>query len=194
LIIMETLQNKNLVVIGASRGLGRKIVIAGQESGAHVLAVARRPGPLAELSAEQPAVRTLALDATEEDAPERVFETLRPDVLVLCGGAIPQTAPLQELNWEQFSRNWNSDVRISFHFCQAALRTPLAPGATILLISSGAAIGGSPVSGATPVRSECRCSWQAMAIGNRSGYSSGCASRLSRRCGSCRRPNWVRSR
>jgi len=67
--------------------------------------------------------------------------------LVVCAGAIPHTAPLGEQSWEQFSRNWNTDVKMSLLFSQAALTTPLPSGTTIILISSGAAVGGSPISG-----------------------------------------------
>ena len=76
-----------------------------------------------------------------------MFETLLPDILVVCAGALPHMAPLVEQSWEQFSRNWNSDVKMSLLFSQAALTTPLPAGTTIMLISSGAAIGGSPLSG-----------------------------------------------
>jgi NAD(P)-dependent dehydrogenase (short-subunit alcohol dehydrogenase family) len=103
---------------------------------------------LVKLADTFPGVRTLALDATDEGAPARVFATLSPDVLVVCAGAIPHAAPLGEQSWEQFSRNWNSDVRMSLLFSQAALITPLPAGTTIILISSGAALGGgSPISG-----------------------------------------------
>jgi NADP-dependent 3-hydroxy acid dehydrogenase YdfG len=36
---------------------------------------------------------------------------------------------------------------MSFLFCGHALRAPLAPGSTVILISSGAGIHGSPISG-----------------------------------------------
>jgi NADP-dependent 3-hydroxy acid dehydrogenase YdfG len=36
---------------------------------------------------------------------------------------------------------------MSFLFCGHALRTPLGPGSTVILISSGAGMGGSPISG-----------------------------------------------
>ena len=141
------LRDKNVVVIGGSRGVGRALVAAAHAEGAQVLAVARKPEPLSKLADTFPGVRTLALDATDEGAPARVFATLSPDVLVVCAGAIPHAAPLGEQSWEQFSRNWNSDVRMSLFFSQAALTTPLPTGTTIILISSGAAIGGSPLSG-----------------------------------------------
>src|SRR5258708_12448648 len=36
---------------------------------------------------------------------------------------------------------------MAFHFCKAALTRPLVAGALVLLISSGAALQGSPISG-----------------------------------------------
>jgi len=143
----KRLNGKNVVVIGGSKGLGRAIVAAAHAQGAHVLAVARQEEPLKQLADDFSGVHILGLDATDESAPAKVFATLSPDVLVVCAGAIPHTAPLQEQSWEQFSRNWNSDVKMSLLFSQAALTTPLASGTTIILISSGAALGGSPLSG-----------------------------------------------
>jgi NAD(P)-dependent dehydrogenase (short-subunit alcohol dehydrogenase family) len=142
-----TLSGKNVAVIGGSRGVGRKIVEVARPKGANVLAVARDHQALAELAAAVTGARTLALDATAEDAPDKVFGTLRPEVLVICAGAIPPTAPLQELSWNEFGVNWETDVKASFLFCKAALRSPLQSGATVILISSGAAMGGSPISG-----------------------------------------------
>ena len=141
------LHDKNVVVIGGSKGVGRSIVAAAYAEGARVLAVARQEQPLKQLTAQFPGVQILALDATEEGAPAQVFETLVPDVLVVCAGAIPHMAPLVEQTWEQFSRNWNSDVKLSLLLAQAALTTPLPAGATVILISSGAAINSSPLSG-----------------------------------------------
>jgi NAD(P)-dependent dehydrogenase (short-subunit alcohol dehydrogenase family) len=144
----KRLHSKNVVVIGGSKGVGRAIVAASHAEGAQVLAVARQEKPLLKLADDFPGVQLLQLDATFEHAPAKVFETLAPDLLVVCAGAIPHTAPLGEQSWEQFSRNWNTDVKMSLLFSQAALTTPLLSGTTIILISSGAAVGsGSPISG-----------------------------------------------
>jgi NAD(P)-dependent dehydrogenase (short-subunit alcohol dehydrogenase family) len=144
---MLSLTGKNMVVIGGSRGVGRRIVEAAIRNGARVLAVARREAPLRQLAQEVSGTEVLSLDATEEDAPSRVFEVFQPDILILCGGAFPPAAPLHELSWEEFAVNWESDVKIAFHFCKAALSRPLPAGAAVILISSGAALGGSPNSG-----------------------------------------------
>lgn len=144
---MRSLTGKNMVVIGGSRGVGRRIVEAGIHNGARVFAVARQEGPLRQLAQEVSGAEVLSLDATDEDAPAKVFDVLRPDILVLCGGAFPPTAPLHKLSWQEFAVNWESDVKIAFHFCKAALSRPLPAGTSVILISSGAALAGSPISG-----------------------------------------------
>jgi len=144
---MVSLTGNKMVVIGGSRGIGRRIVDAGVGEGARVLAVARNQAPLGRLAEETPGVEVLALDATEEEASAKVFALLEPDILVLCAGALPPAAPLHEQSWREFAVNWETDVKIAFHFCQAALSRPLRPGASIIVISSGAALAGSPISG-----------------------------------------------
>lgn len=144
---MARLHHKSVAVIGASRGVGRQIALACAEEGAAVLAVARGPTELDSLARQNPAIATLALDAAAEEAPAAVLAKMRPDVLVLSLGALPPTAPVQQLSWRQFSVNWEADVRAAFEFCKHALSQPLSPGALVILVSSGAAIGGSPISG-----------------------------------------------
>ena len=144
---MLPLTGMNVVVIGGSRGVGRRIVEATTRNGARVLAVARQEGPLRQLAQEVSGIEVLSLDATDEGAPSKVFGVLQPDVLVLCAGAFPPVAPIHEQSWQEFAVNWETDVKIAFHFCKAALSRPLPPGASVVLISSGAALAGSPNSG-----------------------------------------------
>jgi len=144
---MDTLNGKNVVIIGGSEGVGRQMIEAARRAGARTLAVARRTAPLAALAAANPGVLTLSADAADEATPAHVFETLMPDVLVVCGGATPLMESLQDHSWESFSRNWESDVHASFNFCKAALTKPLARGSTVVLVSSGAGFAGSPRSG-----------------------------------------------
>jgi NAD(P)-dependent dehydrogenase (short-subunit alcohol dehydrogenase family) len=144
---MIPLTDKKVVVIGGSRGVGRQVVGEAVRNGARVLAVARQEGPLRQLAQDVPGAEILSLDATDEAAPATVFDVLQPDVLVLSAGAFPPAAPLHEQNWQQFSINWEIDVKMAFHFCKASLTRPLAAGASVILISSGAGLQGSPISG-----------------------------------------------
>lgn len=142
-----TLSGRSIVVVGASRGVGREIVLRSHSAGARVLAVARGAEDLRKIDREAAGILTLRLDASRDEAPRQVFDALRPDVLVICGGATPAARPLQELSWNQFTAPWETDVRMSFLFCGHALRAPLPSGSTVILISSGAGLGGSPISG-----------------------------------------------
>ena len=76
-----------------------------------------------------------------------VIREHRPGLLVLNAGAAPHMAPVHEQTWETFSRNWHADTRHVFTWTRAALREPLAPGSVVVAMSSGAALGGSPLSG-----------------------------------------------
>jgi NAD(P)-dependent dehydrogenase (short-subunit alcohol dehydrogenase family) len=144
---MLPLTGKNVVVIGGSRGVGRQVVAAARGNGARVLAVARQAEPLRQLAREVPGVEVLPLDATDEAAPARVFKMRKPDILVVSAGALPPAAALHQMSWQEFAPNWETDVRIAFHFCKAALVAPLIAGSSVLLLSSGAALAGSPNSG-----------------------------------------------
>ena len=87
----STLSGKNVVILGASRGVGRELARRASGEGAQVLAVARGREALDRLAREVEGIRTLAIDASNDDAPDRVFAALRPGVLIVCGGATPAT-------------------------------------------------------------------------------------------------------
>jgi NAD(P)-dependent dehydrogenase (short-subunit alcohol dehydrogenase family) len=55
--------------------------------------------------------------------------------------------PLQDQTWETFSVNWEADVKIAFTWLREALLQPLPAGSRVVVVSSGAAVAGSPVSG-----------------------------------------------
>jgi NADP-dependent 3-hydroxy acid dehydrogenase YdfG len=66
--------------------------------------------------------------------------------LPLVAGAAPLIRPLQQQSWETFSVQWQSNVRIAFHWLREALLEPLRPGSGVVVLSSGAALAGSPLS------------------------------------------------
>jgi NAD(P)-dependent dehydrogenase (short-subunit alcohol dehydrogenase family) len=135
------------MVVGASRGLGRGIAGALARAGWDVVGVARTPGPPADL-AEVPGRTVVELaDATDPTVARGLLDRHAPQSLVLVAGATPALRPLQEHTWETFSANWQTDVRMTFHWLQEALLRPLRPGSRVIVMSSGAAVHGSPLSG-----------------------------------------------
>jgi NAD(P)-dependent dehydrogenase (short-subunit alcohol dehydrogenase family) len=145
--IMNNLSGRTTVVVGASRGLGRGIARAFAEAGAPVVAVARTSPALAQLAAGGADIRTEVADAADSMVPPSLLDRYQPEVLVLVAGAVPVMGPLQDQTWETFSVNWHADVKIAFTWLRAALRKPMPPGSRVIVVSSGAAVNGSPASG-----------------------------------------------
>jgi NAD(P)-dependent dehydrogenase (short-subunit alcohol dehydrogenase family) len=143
---MNDLANQRVLVTGGSRGLGRAIVEALAERGARVTVLARDSDALAAVGKEIGA-ETIAADATDPAVAASVLGRLRPEITILSAGAVPEMAPLHELSWEAFSRTWNVDTQATFHWFRAALTLPLPPGSRVVVVSSGAAVNGSPLSG-----------------------------------------------
>jgi len=144
---MSDLSGRTTLVVGASRGLGRGIARAFAEAGAAVVAVARSGPALAELAATSANIRTEVADAAEETVAGSLLDQYQPQVLILVAGANPVMRPLQDQTWETFSVNWQTDVKIAFTWLRAALLQPLPPGGRVVVVSSGAALNGSPASG-----------------------------------------------
>jgi 3-oxoacyl-[acyl-carrier protein] reductase len=144
---MSDLSDRTTAVVGASRGLGRGIARAFAEAGAPVVTVARTGPALAELATTSPNIRAEVADATDSATAWRLLDQYEPKVLILVAGAYPVMRPLQEQTWETFSVNWHADVKIAFTWLREALLQPLSPGGRVVVVSSGAAIDGSPASG-----------------------------------------------
>jgi len=142
------LTDATALITGASRGFGRGIAIALSRAGAQVVGVARERGRLDELSAELGGSFTaVSADAADPVVAGELIDRYRPGVLVLNAGATPLPRPIQRHTWQTFSRNWDTDVQHVFHWVREALLAPLAPGSTVVTLSSGAALRGSPLSG-----------------------------------------------
>jgi NAD(P)-dependent dehydrogenase (short-subunit alcohol dehydrogenase family) len=144
---MGSLADKVAIVVGASRGLGRGVAEAFLAAGATVVAVAREPSPMAGLGADGSQLHLVAADATDPIVAGNLLTRWQPDVLALVAGAAPLLRPVHLHTWETFSLNWQVDVRMTFNWLREALLMPLRPGSRIVVMSSGAAVMGSPMSG-----------------------------------------------
>ena len=141
-----SLQDKQVVVTGGSRGLGLGLVEALVAHGARVTVVARDADALKSVRTRL-GVATIAADVTDKTAAQRILAEARPDVLVLNAGGKPRMGRLDQVSWEDFTATWETDVKAGLYWLQAALNLPLKPGSRVLVGSSGAAVNGSPMSG-----------------------------------------------
>ena len=135
------------IVVGASRGLGHGIATVLSGAGVPVIALARSDTALAQLAESEPTITAAVADATDAVAAGSLIDRYQPRNLVLVAGASPLVRPVQHQTWETFSVNWQTDVRMTFHWVREALLKPLEPGGKVIVMSSGAALQGSPLSG-----------------------------------------------
>src|SRR5918994_4825602 len=117
------------LVIGAGSGVGHATAGALTAAGARVLAAGRER------------------DATDPAQVAGLLDEADPDLVVVAAGTRPRMVSIEEQSWESFSTPWNVDVKIAFEVGRAALARPLRPNSTVLIVSSGAALNGSPLSG-----------------------------------------------
>jgi hypothetical protein len=113
-----------------------------------VVAVSRTAAAFPEPAGSGAIQREIA-DAGEATVAASLLDRYEPTALILVAGATPHMRPLQQQTWETFSVNWQTDVRIAFHWLREALLKPLRPGSRVVVFSSGAALNanGSPLSG-----------------------------------------------
>lgn len=117
------------LVIGGRSGVGQATASALTAAGVRVVATG------SERDATDPAQVAGLLDEAD------------PDLVVVAAGARPRMASIEEQSWESFSAPWNVDVKIAFEVGRAVLARPLRPGSTVVIVSSGAGLDGSPRSG-----------------------------------------------
>jgi 3-oxoacyl-[acyl-carrier protein] reductase len=146
---MNDLFDRPTMVVGASRGLGRGIVVAFAEAGAPVVAVSRSATTFTQPGNGGGTIQAEVADCTEATVPGSLLDRYEPEVVVLVAGASPHMRPLQHHTWETFSVHWQTDVRIAFHWLREALLKPLRPKSRVIVFGSGAALSatGSPLSG-----------------------------------------------
>ncbi len=140
-------KSKTTIVVGASRGLGRGIATAFAQAGAPVVAVARTAAAFAQPASGAGSIQPVLADAGDPTVAGSLLDRYEPQAVILVAGASPLMRPLQHQTWETFSVNWHTDVPIAFHWLREALLRPLRPGSRVVVLSSGAALAGSPLSG-----------------------------------------------
>src|SRR4030088_2988599 len=142
---MTTLQNKTVLVTGASRGIGRATAAALARAGAHVLVHYGRSAREAEslvskIETEGGLANAIAADLGTPSGAALLAEQVRSivgdrlDVLVLNAG-ISKAARLADYTVEDFDNLFATNVRSPFFLVQQLLPI-LGNGSNIIVISS----------------------------------------------------------
>jgi NAD(P)-dependent dehydrogenase (short-subunit alcohol dehydrogenase family) len=121
---MGRFDQRNVIITGAAQGIGRAIVEAFVDDGAHVFAADVRADGLENVRATVPGVRTHVVDLADFEAARsmvgRAIEELgRIHVLVNCAGVMPE-GPLLEVTRETFDTTFAVNVRAPLATMQVA--------------------------------------------------------------------------
>jgi NAD(P)-dependent dehydrogenase (short-subunit alcohol dehydrogenase family) len=135
----RSLEGRRVVVVGASAGIGRALVVRAVGEGAKVVAAARRSDRLAELTTSAGGGIAVTCDVRDDAACRELAEAIAAhlgqiDLLVLSVGLAPLTL-LEDASAEQWSNTFDTNVVGVHRVVQSAL-PHLAPGAIVAVLSS----------------------------------------------------------
>ena len=138
------LQDKVVIVTGASEGIGRATALAFAAAGANVVAAARNAQRLQELEVRYPSIKSIPADLTDDATLENLITTTmqtygRIDILVNNAG-YARGGPLEELAPEALHRILHTNLHGMFRLTQLVLPIMYQQhSGHIINISSGAA-------------------------------------------------------
>lgn len=142
------LDGRTALVTGASSGIGQGAAVALADSGAHVICMARRPGPLGEtvaaLGARGGSAEALVGDVAEVDEMAALLEDRVIDVVVNAAGTARNATAL-ETRVEDFDAVMNLNLRGAYFLSTAVARGLVRagrPGSIIHLSSQMGHVGG----------------------------------------------------
>jgi NAD(P)-dependent dehydrogenase (short-subunit alcohol dehydrogenase family) len=137
-----TLQDKSVVITGASRGIGAAAARAFAAAGARVVLLARDGAAVASLASEiGPAARGIGCDVADFDQLARVVEDIGAvDVLINNAAVLGPMGPMATSDPADWARTIEINLTGAYHGMRAVLPGMVARGGgTIITVSSGAA-------------------------------------------------------
>lgn len=138
-----SLSNKNILVTGASSGIGRAIAIENSKQGANIIATARTTGKLLETinMLDEGNHTLISADLSDEQSLNHLVEQLPLlDGIVLNAGLV-KTTPVKYIKKSVLDHMFNVNVQSSILLIQKLLKSKkIKSGASICFISSVATI------------------------------------------------------
>ncbi len=151
---MELLQHKNVLVVGATGGIGAETARLINNNKATVFITGRNTDALQTIAKKNsiPSERVFTLDITKAEAVETVAQQIHSqigqlDVLVNAAG-IGIIKPLEKLDYADFNKVIDTNLKGTFHLLKAFL-PPMKAAKKGLIINMPGVLGKAPMAGAT---------------------------------------------
>ncbi len=141
------IEGKNVLLTGATGGLGRAMALRLAAEGARVVVSGRNPAALAELVDELPGTghSSAVADLGQPDAALQLAAAVGPVDCLVANAALPATGRLTELSGEQVARGLRVNLESPILLTQALLPGMLDRNrGKVVLIGSLAGKAGSP--------------------------------------------------
>lgn len=127
-----TLRGKRALVTGATSGIGLGAATALARAGAHVICVARRAGPLAELveamEREHLSCEKLTLDITDVETTRERLDAMDAVDIVVNSAGMARHGPALETTPEDFDAVMHVNLRAAYFLSTAAARRMIDSG------------------------------------------------------------------
>ncbi|HMN89622.1 MAG TPA: SDR family oxidoreductase [Saprospiraceae bacterium] len=150
---MELLSNKNVLVVGATGGIGAEVTRLLKNSQANVFIAARNRSKLNELATANniPADQVFAVDVTQPEQVEAAAYQIHAripalDILINASG-IGIIRPLENLTYEDFNQVIDTNLRGTFHLLKSFL-PPMKEAKKGLVLNIPGVLGKTPMAGA----------------------------------------------
>ncbi|KAL3273172.1 hypothetical protein HHI36_014626 [Cryptolaemus montrouzieri] len=137
-------KGKRALVTGASKGIGRDLVIQLVQCGADVVAIARSSELLEKLKKDAPSIVTLPLDITNWKETKEALEQIGPIDLLVNNAGLAILEPLTDVSEEHVDQLFDINVKSLINISQwlaEQLISRKSPG-SIVNISSQASMAG----------------------------------------------------
>ncbi len=137
--------SKNIIVSGASSGIGYELALKFAQKGDRVIAISRRKDRLEQLKSQSVNIQILSIDLNSDDLKEKIrdlcIDMSTIDVLINNAGQLINK-PFLDTSIEEFAQQYNSNVLSAVNLIQAC--SPfLIKGSHIVNISSMGGFQGS---------------------------------------------------
>jgi NADP-dependent 3-hydroxy acid dehydrogenase YdfG len=150
---MEIIKDKNILIVGATGGIGKATALLLKQSGANLFITSSNENKLAELSAELdlPSNQTFLLDITDANAVKNVAENIHQqipaiDILINAAG-IGIIKPIENLTEQDFMQTVQVNLAGAFYLVKNFIE-PMKIAKKGLIINIPGVLGKTPMAGA----------------------------------------------
>jgi NADP-dependent 3-hydroxy acid dehydrogenase YdfG len=150
---METIKDKNVLIVGATGGIGKATALLLKQSGANLFLCSTNPEKLSALAQELqlPSQQTFLLDITDANAVKKVAESIHQqipaiDILINAAG-IGIIKPIENLSELDFMQSIQVNLAGAFYLVKNFIE-PMKITKKGLIINIPGVLGKTPMAGA----------------------------------------------